>query len=366
MSSGQDESDRSAPEQSLLREVRYRHTHNVPSLLRHLGCSLLVSTYQAGKLVNVGSSGETLQFAFHNFDQVMGLALSPTRLAVATKGQIWFLQGQHDLAPTLAPVGSFDRCYLARSAAVTGSIHCHEISWDSNGDLWIVNTLFSCLATLDANYSFVPRWHPPFISRLAGEDRCHLNGLAMSAGRPAFVTMLAESDEPAGWRPHKESSGLVMDLSSQQVVSRGLAMPHSPRLHDEQLWVLNSGRGTLENIDLRTGDRDVVESLPGYARGLDFCDRFAFVGLSRIRETAVFGGLPIAQAEAKLRCGVAVVDLRSGRTVGTIEFEKGVEEIFDVRVLPNVVNAKICGPRPDQDGHEDVWVVPQGREAGGL
>ena len=51
-----------------------------------------------------------------------------------------------------------------------------------------MNTLFSCLAGLDSRYSFVPRWRPPFISALAAEDRCHLNGLAMVDGdAPAFL-----------------------------------------------------------------------------------------------------------------------------------------------------------------------------------
>ena len=73
---------------------------------------------------------------------------------------------------------------------VTGEIQCHEIAWGStdNGepDLWIVNTLFSCLAGLDPRYSFVPRWRPPFVSALAPQDRCHLNGLAMRDGpRPS-------------------------------------------------------------------------------------------------------------------------------------------------------------------------------------
>ncbi len=346
------------------REVRYRHSSNLPQVLRELNCSLLVSTYQAGKLLAIGTAdnerGEPgLHFSFHNFDQAMGVAASPRKLAVGAKGAVWFHDGAPEIAPTLNPAGRFDRCYLARRAHVTGGIHCHEMAWDASGELWVVNTLFSCLATLHSDHSFVPRWQPPFITQLAGEDRCHLNGLAMRDGRPALVTMMSETNEPAGWRPKKESTGLIMDLATHEVVTRGLAMPHSPRLRDGKLFVLNSGCGALEVVDQATSQREVVEKLPGYTRGLAFCGPAAFIGLSKIRETAVFGGLPIAAEREGLKCGVGVVDLRSGQTIATLEFESGVEEIFDVQVLPETRCCAICGPRPDQDAAQDVWLVPR-------
>ncbi|MGL4514603.1 MAG: TIGR03032 family protein [Lacipirellulaceae bacterium] len=355
--------DPNAPEPEKWREVKYRHSSNLPMILRELRCSLLVSTYQAGKLLAIGSTDNEdgtvgLHFSFHNFDQAMGIAASPRRLAVGAKGAIWLHEGNPEIAPTLAPAGRFDRCYLARSAHVTGGIHCHEMAWDAAGELWVVNTLFSCLVTLDGVHSFVPRWRPAFITDLAGEDRCHLNGVAMREGKPTFVTMMAETNVGAGWREHKESTGLVMDIASGEGVTRGLAMPHSPRWHGGRLWVLNSGCGALEVADVRTGQRDVVEKLPGYTRGLAFCGGVAFVGLSRIRETSVFGGLPIAAERESLKCGVGVIDLESGRTVATLEFESGVEEIFDVQVLHETRCPAICGPRPDQDAAQDVWLVP--------
>jgi predicted O-linked N-acetylglucosamine transferase (SPINDLY family) len=183
--------------------------------------------------------------------------------------------------------------------------------------------------------------------------------MALDQGRPRFVTMLAESNEGAGWRPTKSTSGAVFDVASNAPVTRGLAMPHSPRWHEQQLWVLNSGVGTLEVVDLASGRRNAVASMPGYTRGLAFDGPFAFIGLSRIRETAVFGGLPIAEKRSELKCGIGVVDLRSGRPVASLEFESGVEEIFDVQVVPGCRCVAICGPRPDQDDAKDIWVVPR-------
>jgi uncharacterized protein (TIGR03032 family) len=349
-----------APEHaaSSLREVRYRHSPSFLDVLSQLRCSLLVSTYQAGKLAAIGVADGRIHFSFHNFDQAMGVAVSPTRVAVGSRGQIWELDNQRDLARRMEPAGTIDDGYFSRRAHVTGGIHCHELAWGAGGELWIVNTLFSCLATLHADYSFVPRWRPPFITALAGEDRCHLNGLAIDAGQPRFVTVMSETDAPAGWRPQKETGGCVLEVPSGDVVTRGLAMPHSPRWIHGRLWVLNSGYGSLETVDLATGRRETAVTLPGYTRGLAFCGQYAFIGLSRIRESAIFGGVPIAQHREQLKCGVGVVEWTTGQAVASLEFETGIEEIFDVQVIPQSRCTAICGPRVDQDGAKDVWIVP--------
>jgi uncharacterized protein (TIGR03032 family) len=286
-------------------------------------------------------------------------------LAVAGKDQVWTLRDHSDLAPEMAPAGRYDRCWLPRSSVVTGAIQCHEIAWGDgpSGEpyLWMVNTRFSCLSGLDPAYSFVPRWRPPFISRLAPQDRCHLNGLAMRDRSPAFVTVMARTDEPGGWRKQRNDSGTVLDVATGEAVTTGLAMPHSPRWHDGRLFVLNSGMGRLESVDLATGGRDVVAALPGYARGLAIHGDLAFVGLSRIRETAIFGGAPIAAYHDQLKCGVGVISLSTGATVGTLEFATGVEEIFDVQVAVGA-RCPTFGESAEDGG--DIWVVPQGGPVG--
>ncbi|HEX5446667.1 MAG TPA: TIGR03032 family protein, partial [Pirellulales bacterium] len=270
------------------REVRYRHSSDFMPIMSGLGASLLISTYQAGKVAVVGTTGAGLHLSLHNFEQAMGLAVHPRKIAVGVRGAIWFLRAAAEFAPRLDPPGRHDACYLARSSFITGNIHSHEMAWCGD-ELWIVNTLFSCLCTLDDDFSFVPRWQPPFVRELAGEDRCHLNGLALVNDRPAYVTAMAESNEPAGWRPTKATSGCLIDVSSGETVVRGLSMPHSPRVHGGRLWVLNSGCGALELADRQSGKHEVVARMPGYTRGLAFCGDYAFIGLSRIRETAVFG-----------------------------------------------------------------------------
>jgi uncharacterized protein (TIGR03032 family) len=278
-------------------------------------------------------------------------------VAIGTRRQIWFLNSARDLAAQVQPHGKYDGCFLTRTSNVTGEIHGHELAWGDE-ELWVVNTLFSCLCTLHSQFSFVPRWRPTFISALAAEDRCHLNGLALESGRPRFVTALAETDAPAGWRPTKATSGCLIDVLTGAVVARGLAMPHSPRLHDGKLYVLDSGNGQIVCVESNTGRWETVAQLPGYTRGLACFGPFAFVGLSRIRETTVFGGIPIAERRDQLKCGVTVVDLRTGKSIASLTFASGVEEIFAVEILPGARCPVLSAPNPTGDGAETMWLVP--------
>jgi uncharacterized protein (TIGR03032 family) len=296
--------------------------------------------------------------SFHNFERPMGVAVRSDAIAVAARDHIWVLHNSPDVAPRLEPANRYTACYLARTAQVTGEIQAHEIAW-SRDHLWVVNTLFSCLCTLDPHYSFVPRWRPPFISSLAAEDRCHLNGLAMMDGKPKYVTAMAASDEPGGWRPTKVNSGCLIEVDSGESVARGFAMPHSPRVYRGNVLLLDSGKGRLVRVDPGDGSVETIADLPGYTRGMSFCRNMVFIGLSKIRETSTFGGVPIAEDREKLKCGVAVVDLESGRLVATFEFKSGVEEIFDVGVLPNVRMPAIRGPFSSKEGEATVWVVPE-------
>jgi uncharacterized protein (TIGR03032 family) len=343
------------------REVRYEYSRELAPLLTSLGASLVVSTYQAGKLVVVGvDSHGALALSFHNFERAMGVAARPDRLAVGTLTQIWFLRSAPDIAPRLAPAGRHDACFLARSSHMTGDIHVHEMAW-AGGELWFVNTLFSCLCTLDEGHSFVPRWRPPFVTALAAEDRCHLNGMALADGRPKYVTAMAETDTPRGWRPDKATSGCLIDVATGRTVARGFAMPHSPRVHQGRVWLLDSGTGRLVTADPATGEVRAVAEQPGYTRGLALHGSYAFIGASKIRETSTFGGVPIAERRESLRCGVGVVELATGRPVAHLEFKAGVDEIFDVQVLPGVRLPAVSGPFPDRDGAQVIWTVPDAR-----
>jgi uncharacterized protein (TIGR03032 family) len=285
----------------------------------------------------------------------MGLAVNGERLSLGTRDQVWHFRNAADIAPRVEPAGQHDACFLPRASHVTGDIGVHELAWVGD-ELWVVNTRFSCLCTLHPDYSFVPRWRPPFITALAAEDRCHLNGLAIVDGRAAYVTALGETDTANGWRANKPRGGCLMDVRSGEIISRGLSMPHSPRWHDGRLWVLESGTGRLVLVDPASGHREPVAEVPGFARGLALSGAYAFVGLSKIRKTSAMDGVPLAERRAQLKCGVAVVDVRSGRVVDLLEFQTAVEEIFDVQLLEGVRFPEVMGFQKDAIRH--TFVVP--------
>src|SRR5262245_18157817 len=339
--------------------LRAAHTPNFPALLRQLGAALLVTTYQAGKLVMVRDEGDRLNTHYRTFQSPMGLALADggSKLAVGTTVQVWEFRDVPAVARRLEPAGTHDACFLPRCSHVTGNVLIHEMAYDAGGQLWFVNTRFSCLATLDPESSFVPRWRPPFVTELEPSDRGHLNGLGLVDGQPKYVTALGETNAMAGWRPNKARGGILLDVDTGVILCRGLSMPHSPRWHGGRLWVCESGSGTLGYVDANTGWYEVVAAVPGFTRGLDFVGELAFVGLSQVRESAVFSGIPITErlAPEERTCGVCVVDLRRGEVVALLKFTSGVQEVFAVALLPRRFPDLI---NDDQALLESSFVVP--------
>ncbi|NET48673.1 MAG: TIGR03032 family protein [Merismopedia sp. SIO2A8] len=321
-----------------LNPLRSVHTTSFTDILNQLGLSLVISTYQAGKLVVARADGAVTNTHFRMFNKPMGIAATPQRMALGTAAQIWELHNIPDAAAKVDPPGKHDACFIPRDIRITGDIDIHEMAWDQDGVLWFINTRFSCLCTLDKNndYSFVPQWRPPFISAYDLMDRCHLNGLAMRDGKPRYVTALGATDTAGGWRENKANGGILMDMTTNEILLNGLSMPHSPRWYSDRLWVLESGKGSLAYRDANTGTLVTVATLPGFTRGLDFYGPLAFIGLSQVRESAVFSGIPITKTLTERICGVWVVNWQTGDTVAFLRFEDGVQEIFAVTTLPGI------------------------------
>lgn len=336
-------------------EFHYMQTESFVALLHELGASLLVSTYQANKLLVARSAGGGLSMLVRTLDRPMGLAADARRLAIGTRKEVWLLRNAPDIAPRVDPAGTHDACFLPRSSHITGDIGVHEIAW-VNDELWLVSTRFSCLCTIDPDYSFVPRWRPPFVTALAAEDRCHLNGLAAVNGRPQYVSALGTTDAPNGWRTEKSHGGCIIDVPSGELVTRGLSMPHSPRCQDGRLWVLESGVGGIALVDQTTGRCELVARLPGFTRGLAIAGPYAFIGLSKIRQTSAMDGVPLAERRGDLKCGIAVVDLRSGQMIAFLELQTAVEEVFDVQLLPGLRFPEVVGFQKETLQH--TFVVP--------
>jgi uncharacterized protein (TIGR03032 family) len=317
--------------------------------------SLALTTYQAGRLFFIGRKADGgLRAHERMIEHCQGLWTDGTDLWTSGKSMLW--RFRNDLADGRRTPKGADRLFVPREGRVTGAIDIHDIAVGKteegrSGPIFVA-TAFNCLATISDTASFRPLWRPSFVSELVREDRCHLNGLAMAGERPAFVTAVSRSDVADGWRERRRDGGVVVDVTSGEVVTSGLSMPHSPRLHDGKLWVLNSGRGELGIVDPADGRFTTVAFCPGYARGLAFAGRFAVIGLSRPRHNQTFEGLELEAAlagkDAAARCGLLIVDTETGRTAEWLRFEHSIDELYDVAIIHGSAQAEAIGFRGEE------------------
>ena len=321
------------------------------SWLRGANASLAFSTYQAGKLFLIGLKPDgSLSVFERTFQRAMGLSRT---------GSGFWLASLHDLIRFENFLGEgeahdgYDALYVPLERRTTGDIDVHDIVVDAQGRPTFVATLFNCLATLDDKGSFRPVWKPPFIDRIAAEDRCHLNGLAADeTGAPKYASAVGTTNVSDGWRDKRVGGGVLIDVPSGEVVATGLSMPHSPRLHDGAVWILNAGTGEIGRIDPKEGRFEPTAFVPGFLRGMAVIGDYAVIGSSRPRENRTFEGLPLNERieteGVSARCGLRVVNLKTGDVEHRLEIDGLVEELYDVMVLPNVLRPAALGFKTDE------------------
>jgi uncharacterized protein (TIGR03032 family) len=321
--------------------------------LASMDACLSLTTYQAGRLFFIGRRGDGGVRAHERIiEQCQGLWTDGQTLWTSGLYMLWRFENvlrNGEVTPTGA-----DRKFVPVEGRVIGGIDTHDIGvGDVDGARRpiFVNTLYCCLATFSETASFRPLWRPSFLSALVPEDRCHLNGLAMDGARPAFVSAVSRSDVADGWRDRRHDGGIVIDVASSEIIASGFSMPHSPRLYDGKLWLLNSGTGEFGVVDPVDGTFTPVCFCPGYARGLAFIGRYAVIGLSRPRHSQTFAGLALddrlSEKDAVARCGMLIVDIDSGNAVEWVRFEHTIDELYDVAVLPRVRAAEAIGFKSD-------------------
>ena len=272
----------------------------------------------------------------------MGLFVAGESIWMASRCQIWRLDNL--LGPGQLHEGG-DRLYVPAVSYTTGDVNAHELVLGADGQPIFVNTAFSCLAALAPGCSFAPTWQPTFITKLAGDDRCHLNGLALKDGIPTWATACGSSGEPSAWRNTRSGGGVLLHIPSGELAATGLSMPHSPRWHGGKLWLLNSGTGELGWIE--AGQFQSLCALPGFVRGLAFAGGCAVVGLSKLRSPQ-FTGLPleerlITEGNPGGCCGLRVIDLASGQVLHSLDLPEPIDELFDVALLPGVRQPRALG-----------------------
>ncbi len=323
--------------------VEYSLSGGLATLLTRLKISVVFTSYQSNLFYMLGvlpTGGAHLH---------QSAMVKPMGVTMDGKGGLVVAAGYQviELANVLQPHErvnqTFDACYVPRTIHVTGELEAHDVGVDADGRPIFVNTRFNCLATVSPRHSFAMLWKPPFISSLVSEDRCHLNGLAMADGRPAYVTAVSRSDTIDGWRDRRGDGGIVIDVQTDRIICDGLSMPHSPRLHQDELWILNAGTGELgvvirpESGSGRMGRFEPRVFCPGFLRGLAFHGNLAFVGLSKPRYKR-FEGLALDQrlkdTDSEPWCGIQIIDLAKGTCVDWLRIDGAVGELFDVAVIP--------------------------------
>jgi uncharacterized protein (TIGR03032 family) len=323
-----------------------KYTSQVPELLQQLNCSLAITTYQAGKLVFISAKDEnTLVQLPRTFAKPMGIAVDvdKDKLALACKEEVIVFANSKGLAQFYpASPNKYDALYMPRVTYHTGGLDIHDLSFGKGNELFAVNTLFSCIMKVDDDYNFTPFWKPNFIDKIVSEDRCHLNGMAMKDGKPKYVTAFGKGNTHQSWRETLLTSGIIIDVETNEVVVEGLAMPHSPRIYNGELYCLLSATGELIKVNPETKSYEVVVKVEGFVRGMDLHKDYLFIGLSKLREnSSTFAKLEMSTKTNE--AGIVIVHLPTASIAGKLTYQTSLDEIYDVHVLkdkirPNIMN----------------------------
>jgi uncharacterized protein (TIGR03032 family) len=328
----------------------------LPELMYNLRATIAVSTYQAGKLVMISPvNKESFSILPRTFNKPMGMDLHDNRLLLATRDELIILENSPELA-THYPnkPNHYDSLFVPRATFYTGQVDMHDVALGADG-IWAVNTSFSCLCLVNGFYNFIPKWKPPFISDLVSEDRCHLNGLVLKDDKPQYISGLGQTDTKQGWRANITKGGFLWDLSTDEAILENLAMPHSPILYKNELYMLLSASGELIKVDVAQKTYVVLKNLQGFCRGMDIYADYLFVGMNKLRKnSSTFSQLPFA--EKADWAGIKVIHLPTLALVGELRFENSVDEIYSVKIFPHTLKANVLNT--ENPIHKQSLAIP--------
>lgn len=338
----------------------------LPELLLSLNCSIAITTYQAGKVVFISPNPdkERLTTLPRTFSKPMGIDVNGNRMLIALKDEVIILENSVELA-TYYPnkQNVYDSLWLPRVTYYTGQVDMHDIAFGDDG-IYAINTSFSCLCKIDGNYNFKPIWKPPFIDKLISEDRCHMNGLVMLNGKPKYITALGTTNTRQGWRENIVGGGILMDVETNEVILDGLVMPHSPRIYNNNLYILLSASGEFIKVDTENKSYEVLKKFDGFCRGLSIYKDYAFIGFSKLRKnSSTFAKLSFSD-KANF-AGIKIIHLPTNAEVGEITYRTSVDEIYEVSVLPDMIRPNILNTINDTHKYSlatpesTFWANPQ-------
>jgi uncharacterized protein (TIGR03032 family) len=322
--------------------VDFTASKGLTEFLTEIKSSLVISTYQTGNLFLIGAKNkDTISINPITLKRPMGLFNSGQSLYVADRYQIFRF---NNVVPLGQSYQDQDRIYIPQVSWTTADMDVHDIALDKAGRLLFVNTLFSCIASVSEENSFKKIWQPPFISNLAPEDRCHLNGLALRDGELRYASAFSSTDTKEGWRKNKDEQGVIWDIKNNKAVVTGITMPHSPRWYADKLWFIESGSGAVIYYDEQTKQTKQFVTLPGYLRGLNFHGNYLVVASSILRDNSGIKDKKLEDALTKRgekqTCGVFILNISTGELLHFIKISEDVQELYDVIFLPNTTTPK--------------------------
>lgn len=334
------------------------YSPQIPELLANLNCSIAITTYQAGKFACISPemNNEGLVILPRTFKKPMGVALDDnSKMAIATKDEVIILENSRELAQSYPnKPNTYDNLWIPRITYHTGKVDIHDIAFSKN-EIIAVNTSFSCLCKINGNFNFTPFWTPYFIDKLASEDRCHLNGLVMLDDKPKYVTALGATNSSQGWRDNIVVGGIILDVDSNEIMLKGLAMPHSPMMYKDELYLLLSATAEFIKVNTDSWEIEVLKKFDGFCRGLDLYKDYAFIGFSKLRKnSSTFSKLDFSKKANY--SGIKIIHIPTNSEVGEITFRTSIDEIYEVKILPDSLRPNILNT--EKEIHKHSLAIP--------
>lgn len=319
-----------------------------PSFLQFLQIfhiSIAVTSYDCQRLIVLRQKNDNIDTLLVPAARPRGLAIKDNKLTIAAYTEIINYYRYDQLSADMADKIDLqsDSLFVPRNSHITGEINAHDIAW-GDGGLWLVNSRFSCICTLQPDLSFKPRWWPMFLDGPTGDGAAHLNCMAMLDGKPAYATCFGPFSEGRSWRDEISlDTGLLIDVQNNQVVMEGLCMPHSPKVYEGKVYVCNSGYGTVMCYDPVTKTAETLLEVQGFTRALTFYKHYMIVCCSKFRTSERAAPLPVALKYQESHAGIYIVDMTDLSIVAYCRFDGDVSQLYDVAVIEQSVQPEILG-----------------------
>ena len=308
------------------------HTSAFPELLAAVGSSLLVSTYQSGRVIVGARRRNGLNTHFRPFQVPMGMAARPGELAVGTKAQVQRFQNQPALSARLEPPGVHDACFVPRSSP-RHRRHPHprhgvrrRRALGGQHPLLVPVHLHRRLqlrAALAAAVRHRARRRGPLPPQRPGGGR---------RASPATSPPSAPPTPTSGWRDGQDDRG----RAARRPVGRGRRAAASACRTRRAGTTAGSGcssRATAPSASSTSssGRFEEVAGCPGSPAAWPSPGPTPSSASPRCAR-ALFEGIPLKAEGVERSCGVWVIDLRTGTIAAFLRFEGIVQELFEVLV----------------------------------